>query len=124
MTLQVFLYKGAVDFYGHMVKPGVVESVLHECGTDPLAAEFLRNFGVHEYQFAIVKAILQQGPLPVHEHLKLLLFPVIKNLMWVHLVILIGLIQFMRYFRKYVQEYCACALPLRSSVRFRCYFVE
>ena len=48
MTLEVSLYEGAIDFYGQVVGSGVVECIRCQCRSDAMAADFFRDFGMHE----------------------------------------------------------------------------
>ena len=53
MTFEVSLYEWAIDFYGQMVGPGVIECIRCQRRSDAMAADFFRDFGMHEYDLAV-----------------------------------------------------------------------
>ena len=53
MTFEVSLYERAIDFYGQVVGSGVVECIRCQCRSDAMAADFFRDFGMHEYDLAV-----------------------------------------------------------------------
>jgi hypothetical protein len=67
-----------------MIGPGVVERVFGQCGSDAMAAQFFRDFGVHEDDPAVVYAIFERSQIVFDQDLELLSIGVINNFEWFH----------------------------------------
>ena len=52
MAFEPGLYERAIDFYRQMVGAGMVECVLCQGRSDTVAGDFVRDFGMHEYDLA------------------------------------------------------------------------
>jgi hypothetical protein len=97
MAFEPGLYERAIDFYGQVICAGVVECELRQCRSDAAAADFVRDFGVHEDDPAVGKAIFERSHFAIDQDLELLSFLVVKNSELFHIVLPIQFMQFSEY---------------------------